>query len=76
MAPAALWSSWADALQMIHERLPQVARNVVDRLNLNLIVKGSLGARPGLSWNCELGHPPQTTWGMGTWLAILRVFRF
>ena len=33
MAPAAFWSSWADALQMIHERLPQVAHNVVEGLN-------------------------------------------
>ena len=33
MAPGAIWSSWADALPMIHERLAQVARNVVDRLD-------------------------------------------
>ena len=33
MAPASYWASWADALPMIHERLPQVARNVVDRLD-------------------------------------------
>ena len=33
MAPAAFWFSWADALQMIHERLPQVAQDVLDGLN-------------------------------------------
>ena len=32
MAPAAYWSSWADTLPMIHERLPQAAQNVVDGL--------------------------------------------
>ena len=32
MAPAAYWASWADALQMVDQRLPEVANRVVNRL--------------------------------------------
>ena len=32
MAPAACWDSWADALQMVDQRLPEVANRVVNRL--------------------------------------------
>ena len=32
MAPGACWSSWADALAMIHQRLPRVADSITDRL--------------------------------------------
>ena len=32
MAPAAYWASWADALQMVDQRLPEVANRVVNKL--------------------------------------------
>ena len=77
MAPAAFWSSWADALQMIQERLPQVGRNVVDRLDgvheaegcikvtVELDRQGFVG-RP--AWvELELGArpPPANVWAHG-----------
>ena len=33
MAHGAYWASWADALEMIHERVPQVAESVIARLH-------------------------------------------
>ena len=33
MAPAAFWSSWADALEMVHQRLPEVAHTTVESLD-------------------------------------------
>ena len=32
MAPATYWSSWADALHMIDQRLPEVAATVIHKL--------------------------------------------
>ena len=32
MAPAAYWASWADALHMVHERLPALAQSIVVQL--------------------------------------------
>ena len=43
MAPAAFWSSWADALQMIHQRLPDVAHTIVQSLDGPREVGGCLG---------------------------------
>ena len=43
MAPGAYWSSWADALAMIHQRLPRVADNITDRLEGAVAVEGCLG---------------------------------
>ena len=33
MASGAFWASWADALHMLHERLPQLAVTTVERLD-------------------------------------------
>ena len=43
MAPGAYWSSWADALAMIHQRLPRVADSITDRLEGAVAVEGCLG---------------------------------
>ena len=42
MAPRGYWSSWADALAMIHQRLPQVADSITDRLEGAVAVEGCL----------------------------------
>ena len=43
MAPASFWSSWADALQMIHQRLPEVADTIVESLEGPREVGGCIG---------------------------------
>ena len=43
MAPAACWASWADALPMVHERLPGVAENAVIALEGDDELEGCLG---------------------------------
>ena len=42
-APAAYWASWADALHMISQRTPDVAHDVLRRLNLEEPIGGCLG---------------------------------
>ena len=42
-APGAYWSSWVDALAMIHQRLPRVADNITNRLEGAVAVEGCLG---------------------------------
>ena len=34
LAPAAYWASWADALPMLQQRLPNLSREVMDRLSI------------------------------------------
>ena len=43
VAPGAFWASWADALHMIHERLPAVARTITHKLNNEVEGDGCLG---------------------------------
>ena len=43
VAPGAYWSSWADALAMIHQILPRVADSLTDRLEGAVAVGGCLG---------------------------------
>ena len=61
MAPAAFWSSWADALHMIHERLPQLAADTVERLDGEHDVDGCLAelrnAADGLDRQGIVGRP-------------------
>ena len=61
MAPAAFWSSWADALHMIHERHPQLAANTVERLDGEHDVDGCLAdlrsAADGLDRQGFVGRP-------------------
>ena len=42
MAAGAYWSSWADALAMIHQRLPRVANRITDRLEGVAAARGCL----------------------------------
>ena len=66
MAPAAYWSSWADALPMVHERLPQVAQNVVDGLEGAPDVGGCIGELRAIS----LGLDRQGFVGRPTWTLL------
>ena len=66
MAPAACWSSWADALPMIHERLPQAAQNVVDGLEGAQEVGGCIGELRAVS----LGLDRQGFVGRPTWTQL------
>ena len=43
MAPSAFWASWADALPMIADRLPQVAAHVVGAVTNEEVPTGCLG---------------------------------
>ena len=43
MAPSAFWASWADALPMIADRLPQVAGHVVGAVTNEEVPTGCLG---------------------------------
>ena len=43
VAPGAFWASWADALHMIHERLPAVARTITKKLLDDAEHDGCLG---------------------------------
>ena len=43
MAPCAFWASWADALPMIADRLPQVAAHVVGTVTNEEVPTGCLG---------------------------------
>ena len=45
MAPAAYWASWADALQMVDQRLPEMANRVLDRLEGDNEPAGCLGVQ-------------------------------
>ena len=44
MAAASYWASWADALEMISERLPAVATRVTDQWTGDVELGGCLGA--------------------------------
>ena len=66
MAPAAYWSSWADALPMVHERLPQVAQKVVDGLEGAPDVGGCIGELRAIS----LGLDRQGFVGRPTWTLL------
>ena len=61
MAPAAFWASWADALHMLHERLPQLAVTTVERLDGEHDVGGCLmelrRAADGLDRQGFVGRP-------------------
>ena len=95
MAPAAFWSSWADALQMIHQRLPEVADTIVESLDGQRQVGGCIeelrAVTTALDQQGFIGRPTWTDLKAGvrpppanltepgecgTWLAVLRVFRF
>ena len=84
-------ASWADALPMLHDRLRTATEEMLAQLRgepegclRELQVASMLLEREGFvskpSWE-ELKArarppPPLTPWGMATWLAVLRVFRF
>ena len=64
VAPDAFWASWADALHMIHERLPAVARTITHKLNNEVEGDGCLGElksatalldHHGLRWKTRVG---------------------
>ena len=61
MASAAFWASWADALHMIHERLPQLAATTLERLDGEHDVGGCLmelrRAADGLDRQGFVGRP-------------------
>ena len=42
MAAGAYWSSWADALAMIHQRLPRVANSITEKLEGVVAARGCL----------------------------------
>ena len=49
MAPAANWASWADASEMVDQRLPGVANRVVNRL----ADEEPAGLSGRIAWRCE-----------------------
>ena len=49
IAPGAYWASWADALHMIHQRLPDVADRVVQNLSDREDPGGCLGELRGVA---------------------------
>ena len=58
LASAAFWSSWADALHMIHERLPRLAADTVERLDdVDGCVAELRNAADGLDRQGFVGRP-------------------
>ena len=55
MCHSAYWASWADSLQMISQRLPVVATQVLAHLMIDQRVAGCLGEQNGQ--HCVIGAP-------------------